>query len=101
VTAGGDPAHPAWVRWAGRVSDAALPAGLDPKLMGQAKFLNRGARLGLAAAWEAAQEAGLPATMPAGRRALYVATGDFTMADCAFLCRAVREASGGRFRALI
>jgi 3-oxoacyl-[acyl-carrier-protein] synthase II len=29
-----------------------------------------------------------------------VATGDFTMADCAFLYPAVREASGGRFRAL-
>jgi 3-oxoacyl-[acyl-carrier-protein] synthase II len=100
VTLGGDPAHPAWVRWAGRVADASFPAGLDPKLMGQAKFLNRGAVLGLAAAWEAAQEAALPAALPARRRALYVATGDFTMADCAFLYPAVREASGGRFREL-
>lgn len=100
VTAGGDSAHPAWVRWAGRVADATLPAGLDPKLMGQAKFLNRGAVLGLAAAWDAAQEAALPAALPARRRALYVATGDFTLADYAFLYPAVREASGGRFREL-
>jgi len=38
--------------------------------------------------------------VPARRRALYVATGDFTMADCAFLYPAVRDASGGRFREL-
>lgn len=100
LTADGDPMYPAWIRWAGRVADATLPAGLDPKLLGQAKFLNRGALLGLAAAWEATQQAALPAALPAGRRALYVATGDFTMADCAFLYPAVREASGGRFRAL-
>ena len=100
VTADGDPAHPAWIRWAGRVVKVTLPEGLDPKLLGQAKFLNRGAVLGLAAAWDAAREAALPETMPASRRALYVATGDFTMADCAFLYPAVRDASGGRFREL-
>ena len=100
MTADGDPMHPPWIRWAGRVANVALPAGLDPKLLGQAKFLNRGALLGLAAAWEATQQAALPAALPAGRRALYVATGDFTMADCTFLYPAVRDASGGRFRKL-
>ena len=69
--------YPPWIRWAGRVANVALPAGLDPKLLGQAKFLNRGALLGLTAAWEATQQAALPAALPAGRRALDVATGEF------------------------
>ena len=68
MTADGDPMHPPWIRWAGRVADVALPAGLDPKLLGQAKFLNRGALLGLGGGM-GSDAAGGPAGGPAGRPA--------------------------------
>jgi 3-oxoacyl-[acyl-carrier-protein] synthase II len=96
----GDPQLPAWMRWSGRVQDIELPPRLDQRLMGQARFLNRGARLGLLAAHDAVSQAAPLDAVPAGRRAFFLATGDLTTADCADLQPATRAATASSAKAI-
>jgi 3-oxoacyl-[acyl-carrier-protein] synthase II len=95
-----DDERPAWMRCVGRVVNAELPPGLPAALSSQVKYLNRGGTLGAIAAAEAAAQAGLEAAAAPPRRALYVATGDFTMVGCEFLYPATHAASAGLFETI-
>ena len=84
---------PDFFQYAGKVSDYQLPDDIPPKLMGQMKFLNRGALLGFCAACEAvsqSRESILDAEP--GRRALYVASGDQTKIGFDFIYPAIMDA---------
>lgn len=70
----------------GRVGEVPLPEKLPQALRKECKFLNRGAYLGLAAAWEAMVQAGLNPGERGGRKTgLCTASGDHGHADFAFL----------------
>jgi 3-oxoacyl-[acyl-carrier-protein] synthase II len=81
----------------GKVPEYDLPENIPPKQMGQIKFLNRGALLGLSATNEAISGAmeRISGTAP-GRRALYVASGDFNNIGYEFMYPAIRDGSNGR-----
>jgi 3-oxoacyl-[acyl-carrier-protein] synthase II len=85
----------------GKVRELSLPAVNSRSLAAQMKFLSRGAQLGFAAACEATEGAGvdLAATTP-GRRALYIASGDYSKAGFEFLYPVTREATGGNWEAV-
>jgi 3-oxoacyl-[acyl-carrier-protein] synthase II len=63
------------------------------------KFLNRGSLLGFCAAREAVSRSGVNlADIPPYRRALYIASGDFTNIGYDFMYPAVKEGTGGKWR---
>ena len=84
--------------WLGRVEGVALPADLPPKLVSQAKFLNRSGVFGVVAAGEAVAQSGGLDDVPAARRSLYVGTGDMQPVGYEFLYPATRSATDGTFR---
>lgn len=85
----------------GKVAELSLPAVGSRSLAAQMKFLSRGAQLGFSAACEAAEGAGLDfAAIAPGRRALYIASGDYSKAGFEFLYPATREATGGKWNAV-
>ncbi|MBA4373683.1 MAG: hypothetical protein C0402_12590 [Thermodesulfovibrio sp.] len=87
---------PAFLEHLGKVTDLTLPGDIPPKIAGQLKFLNRGALLGFTAAHEAAAGAALRSSeTPPSRRALYVASGDFTKVGYDFLYPAIKDATEG------
>lgn len=84
---------PPSMQYFARVKDAALPQDLPPKLTGQMKFLNRGAQLGFLASYEAVKKAAFPLEQtPPGRRALFMASGDFTKVGYDYMYPAVKDA---------
>lgn len=90
---------PDFLHYMGKVSDCRLPDDLPHKLRGQAKFLNRGALLGFLSAYETITHSDLSIsdTLPE-RRALYVASGDFTKAGHDFMYPALKEASCNKWK---
>jgi 3-oxoacyl-[acyl-carrier-protein] synthase II len=89
---------PAFARYLGKVNDLTLPADIPGKLAGQIRFLSQGSRLGLGAAQEALAHAAPDLNrIPPGRRALYLASGDFTQVGYAFLYPAIAESTAGTF----
>lgn len=86
---------PEWMRWAGRVGEVELPSDLPRQILSQTRFLNRGAHLGLAAAHDALLQAGSTEHVSPERRALFLATGDLTAADCLALHPATTIAGRG------
>jgi 3-oxoacyl-[acyl-carrier-protein] synthase II len=92
---GGWPEH---LRYAGRVAELPPLGDIGRKLTSQMKFLNRGSTLGFHSAREALEGSGidLEGVRPE-RRALYVASGDFTKIDHAFLYPAIKDATGGKW----
>ena len=97
VRAGGGGGTPASMRCVGRIDDVTLPAELPEPVLGQARFLNRSGILGVCAMRDAVCQAALPVDVPPARRALYLATGDYTKLGYEFLLPATRAAgrSGG------
>jgi 3-oxoacyl-[acyl-carrier-protein] synthase II len=90
---------PESLRYAGSVGELPPTDDFKRKLLSQMKFLNRGALLGFHSAREAVTSAGINLDdIPPGRRALYIASGDFNNIDHRFLYQAVKDASGGRWR---
>lgn len=89
---------PDFLQYRAEVKEYALPPDIPPKQEGQMKFLNRGATLGFCASAEALSpfREKVPGTDP-GRRALYVASGDFTKTGYDFMYAALKEGSGGRW----
>ncbi|MBZ5588235.1 MAG: hypothetical protein LAO05_06710 [Acidobacteriia bacterium] len=85
---------PPWMRFVGRVENVALPSEIPESIRGQARFLNRGALLGLCATHDAVCQAAIPASVAPARRALYLATGDYTQLGYEFLWPATRVAAG-------
>ncbi len=85
---------PEYMQYKGIVPEYVLPDDIPPKQMGQMKFLNRGALLGFCSAYEAISAARESISeIDPGRRALYVASGDFTNAGYEFMYPAIKEGS--------
>ncbi|MHB8883154.1 MAG: beta-ketoacyl-[acyl-carrier-protein] synthase family protein [Thermodesulfovibrionales bacterium] len=92
---------PAFMEYLGKISRVSVPADIPPKIAGQMKFLSRGSLLGFIAAAEAAAQACYAAAaVAAGRRALYIASGDFTKVGYDFLYPAVKDASQHNWKEL-
>jgi len=90
----GPPLPEHFLYW-GSVEGHEEPPEVPPKLASQRKFLNRGSILGLHAAREAIARAGLDlAAIPPERRALYVASGDFTRVGYLDFYSAIKNTSG-------
>jgi len=83
---------PDFLQYVGRTDKHELPRDISPRQEGQMKFLNRGAIFGFCSAWEAISETieNISDISP-GRRALYVAAGDFTKIGSEFMYPAMRD----------
>ncbi len=94
--------YPKYMQYMGKVEDFTYPYEIPGKLSSQMKFLNRGSTLGFAAALDAIRHSGIGFPdingIPPGRRALYIATGDFTKIGYDFFYPATREATDGRWK---
>jgi len=86
--------RPDFLQYFGKVPDVEIPGDIPDKLIGQMKFLNRGSLLGFFAAREAVLHSGMPLSdIPPGRRALYLASGDFTKVGYDFMYPAFKDAT--------
>jgi 3-oxoacyl-[acyl-carrier-protein] synthase II len=94
----GSEGWPEHLRYAGKIRELPPLGDIGRKLTSQMKFLNRGSTLGFHSAREAVEGSGidLEGVRPE-RRALYVASGDFTKIDHAFLYPAIKDATGGKW----
>ncbi len=92
---------PDFLQYKGKVSEYMLPDDIPPKQIGQMKFLNRGALLGFCAATEAVSHSrdSIQNTGP-GRRALYVAAGDFTKIGYDFMYPALKDSADKKWEAI-
>jgi len=83
---------PDFLQYMGRTDRHELPKDISPRQEGQMKFLNRGAIFGFCSAWEAISEIieNISDIAP-GRRALYIAAGDFTKIGSEFMYPAIRD----------
>jgi len=90
---------PNFLQYLGKVRDVLIPEDIPHKLLGQMKFLNRGALLGFFAAREAVSHSGIPISdiLP-GRRAFYLASGDFTKVGYDFMFPALKDATDGTWQ---
>ncbi len=83
----------------GRIGELDIPEDIPQKVFNQMKFLNRGSLLGFAAAYEAMSQSEINIShIPAGRRALYIASGNFTKVGCEFMYPATKDGSRGKFK---
>ncbi len=90
---------PKYLQYSGRIARLELPDNIPPKQQNQMKFLNRGSLLGFCAAHEAVSQSGINLSdIPAGRRALYIGTGDFTSIGYDFMYPAVKDGTGGKWQ---
>lgn len=93
---------PVDMQYFGKVTDVVLPFEIPNKITSQMKFLNRGSALGFAAALDALKHSGIGFPdmngIPAGRRSLYIATGDFTKIGYDFFYAATKEATNGQWK---
>ena len=79
----------------GAVEGYGEPPVIPPKLNSQRKFLNRSSILGLHAVQEAVESSGADLfDIPAGRKALYVGSGDFTRIEYLDFYSAFAQSSG-------
>jgi len=92
---------PQFMQYRGIVAELHIDGDIPPPLQRQMKFLNRSSLLGFAAVLEAFHQAGadLSDTEP-GRRGLYIASGDLTKVDCAFMHEALSDATKGAWQAI-
>ncbi|MBI5408902.1 MAG: hypothetical protein HZA14_06010 [Nitrospirae bacterium] len=89
---------PDFLQYNAKVTEYELPKDLPPKQEGQIKFLNRGAVLGFCASCEAIS--GLREKfpdVPPGRRALYVASGNFTKVGYDFMYPAIKDSADDKW----
>jgi len=90
---------PNFLSYLGKINDIEIPEDIPPKLLGQMKFLNRGALLGFLSAREALSSSGVPVSdIPPGRRAFYLASGDFTKVGYDFMFPALKDATDGTWK---
>ncbi|WP_444550908.1 beta-ketoacyl-[acyl-carrier-protein] synthase family protein [Candidatus Magnetomonas plexicatena] len=87
-------------KYQGVVENLSYDFEIPGKLAGQMRFLNRGSTLGLSAALNAVKDAGVTCEscssgIAPGRRALYIATGDFTKVGYDFMYPATKAALQG------
>lgn len=89
---------PAFLQYLGKVRGFEVPADIPHKLLSQMKFLNRGSLLGFGAAIEAHAQSGINfSDIPPERRALYIASGDFTKVGYDFMYPATKDGTGGKW----
>ncbi len=89
---------PAFLQHLGKVRGFEVPADIPHKLLSQMKFLNRGSFLGFGSALEAVAQSGIKLSdIPPERRALYIASGDFTKVGYDFMYPATKEGTGGKW----
>jgi len=82
----------------GKVTQFEIPDNVPPKLLNQVKFLNRGSLLGFRSAQEAASQSRMDlSNVPPSRRALYIASGDFTKLDHKFMYPATKDGTNGKW----
>ncbi|MGO9613304.1 MAG: beta-ketoacyl-[acyl-carrier-protein] synthase family protein [Dissulfurispiraceae bacterium] len=90
---------PKSMEYLGKVAPFENPDAIPHKIAGQMKFLNRGAFLGFMSAKEALANSGVTLTdIPPGRRALYIASGDFTKVGYDFMYPAMKDATNGKWK---
>lgn len=90
---------PNFLQYMGKVAECRLPDDIPHKLMGQAKFLNRGALLGFLAVYETITHPDIGLSdIPPGRRALYIASGDFTKVGYDFMYPALKAATDNKWK---
>ncbi len=83
---------PKFLQYMGKVPQLELPGDIPHKLMGQIKFLNRSSFLGFCSSYEAVTQSRLNLSdIPPGRRALYIASGDFTNIGYEFMYPAIKD----------
>ncbi len=83
---------PDFLQYVGRTDRHLLPRDISPRQEGQMKFLNRGAIFGFCSACEAISGTTENiADISPGRRALYVAAGDFTKIGSEFMYPAMSD----------
>lgn len=89
---------PAFLQYLGKVRGFEVPADIPHKLLSQMKFLNRGSLLGFGSAIEAVKQSGINLSdiLPE-RRALYIASGDFTKVGYDFMYPATKDGTGGKW----
>jgi len=93
--------QPNFFQYLGKVDKFEIPQPIPHKLQGEMRFLNRGSLLGFASAYEAVLKSTAKISdTPPGRRALYIASGDFTKVGCDFMYPATKEASEGKWQKL-
>lgn len=84
--------EPEFLKYTGQVLHFDLPEDIPPRQRGQMKFLNRSALLGLSSTYEAISTVeDQILNVPPGRRALYVASGDFTKVGFDFMYPAIKD----------
>jgi 3-oxoacyl-[acyl-carrier-protein] synthase II len=89
---------PIFSQYIGKVIDFEMPVDLPPKLLSQKRFVNRGSLLGFGSAHEAVSQSGINLEdIPPGRRALYVASGDFTNVGYEFMYPATKDGTKGKW----
>lgn len=83
---------PDFLQYMAEVPHFELPQDIPQKLMGQMKFLNRGAILGFCSAYEAVEQSSQNfSEIPPNRRAMYIASGDFTKVGYEFMYPAIKD----------
>ena len=90
---------PVFSQYLGKVTDFEMPVDLPPKLLSQQRFINRGSLLGFGSAFEAVSQSEINLEdIPPGRRALYIASGDFTNVGYDFMYPAIKDGSNGKWQ---
>ena len=90
---------PGFLQYFGKVGEFEAGRDVPPKLSGQMRFLNRGSLLGFAAAREAVSVSGVNmGSVPPGKRALYLASGDMTKVGFDFFYPAVKDGTRGQWQ---
>ena len=90
---------PDFLQYYAQVKEFDLPQNIEPRQQGQMKFLNRGALLGFCSSCEAvSQFREKLADISPGRRALYVASGDFTRIGYEFMYPAINDSADSNWQ---
>ncbi len=90
---------PKFLQYAGKVAQFKAPDDIPHKLLSQMKFLNRGSLLGFGSACEAVSMSRIDISgIPPARRALYIASGDFTKVGYDFMYPAMKDGTNGQWQ---
>ncbi|MBI5055888.1 MAG: hypothetical protein HZB61_04655 [Nitrospirae bacterium] len=92
---------PDYLQYYAQVKEYELPQDLPPKQEGQMKFLNRGAILGFCSSCEAVSSLREKISeVPPGRRAIYVASGNFTKVGYDFMYPALKDSADSTWQSV-
>ncbi len=90
---------PEFFQYVGKAAQFDIPQDIPHKLLGQMKFLNRGALLGFCSAYEAISQSRMDISdIPPNRRALFIASGDFTKLGYDFMYPATKDGTNGKWQ---